>query len=76
MWLATVTVTTRASSWVITTLGAFSSEKDSTTDYVFATFIGLCREYTSSPCMLLAYTFLAEIDSPPPIIPPEMVWIS
>jgi hypothetical protein len=28
--------------------------KDSTTDSLFATFMGLCREYTSSPCMLLA----------------------
>jgi hypothetical protein len=38
-------------------------------------FMGLCIENTL-PCMLLAYAFLAELDSPPSIIPPEMVWIS
>jgi hypothetical protein len=74
-WLATVTVTINASSWGITTPRASSSEKDSITDSILAAFIGLCRENTS-PCMLLAYTFLAELNSPPSTIPPKMVWIS
>ena len=49
--------------------------KDSTINSIFTPFMGLCREYTSSPYILLAYAFLAELDSPPPVIPPKMVWI-
>ena len=55
---------------------ASSSEKDKTTNFVFVAFIGLCREYTSSPYICLAYAFLAELDSPPPTIPLELVRIS
>jgi hypothetical protein len=57
------------------TFDAYHSVKDSTVDSVLAAFMGLCRE-NISPYMLLAYAFLAKLDSPPPVIPPKMVWIS
>jgi hypothetical protein len=51
-WFAVVRVTTKASSWGITTPSVSSSEKDKTIDSVFAAFGGLCNEYTSSLCIL------------------------
>ena len=73
--LATTALITKGSSW-----GCWHPSRSESKNVMAVSSRGsldtACTSITSLDLMLRRWAFLAELDSPPPVNPPEITWIS